>query len=138
MNRRIATTLSIVAAAGAMTVAAGCGSSSSADVPTAAEMKGTWTFSARGFEGGRPVSQTGTINVNTVDGPGFGGYEVWKSATGESGRLPINGVISPNGDVLITDTYAEITGTLSGGTFSGQYAETGPDGAALNVTGTKN
>ena len=43
----------------------------------------------------------------------------------------------PDGEILITDEDGFYEGTLENGTFTGQYAESGSDATALNVTWTK-
>ena len=49
----------------------------------------------------------------------------------------MQGVIAPNGTILITDEDGSYTGTLANGVFTSQYAESGDDSSALNVTWTK-
>jgi hypothetical protein len=138
MKRTLATALAIVGAATAVTVVAGCGSDSSAEVPTGADMRGTWIQSGSGYEQGKPVTWSNQILVvEEAEGQGFTGYKEYTPEGKPTQRETINGAIAPNGDILITDEDGHIEGTLSNGMLSGQYAEIGDDAAAVNVELTK-
>lgn len=137
MNRKLTITMAATLAAASITIAAGCGGDS-AQVPTAADLKGTWTQKAAGFEQGKAVTWSNqTIVIDTVDSQGFAGFKEYTPPGGSPQREAINGVIAPDGDILITDEDGFIEGTYADGVITGQYAETGADSAAMNVTITK-
>lgn len=45
----------------------------------------------------------------------------------------INGVVGSHGDILYTYSDGSFEGVLQDGVMTGQYAEVGPDGTAVNV-----
>lgn len=71
-----------------------------------------------------------------MDEQGFAGVKEY-GPPGSRQKEAINGVIAPDGDILITDEDGFIEGTYADGVITGQYAETGADSAAMNVTITK-
>ena len=75
--------------------------------------------------------------VTEATGQGFTGYKEYTPEDGQPQKETINGVIAPDGDILITDDDGFTEGTLSGTTFSGQYAQVGEDSTAMNVEWTK-
>ena len=143
MNRTLTASIAALAAAASITIAAGCGSSDSAEVPTGADMKGTWVHSATGYDNGEFESEQGDINITAVvidraNGQAFAGYKRYTPAGGGSPQKEaMQGVIAPDGTILITDEDGSYTGTLANGVFTSQYAESGADSAAMNVTWTK-
>ena len=138
MNRHLTTALAVTCAAALITVAAGCGSSSSAEVPTGADMKGTWTSTGSGYENGKAVTwQPSTIIIDKAVGQAFSGNEKYTASGGAVFREPIQGVIAPDGDILIVEEDGFYEGTLENGVFTGQYAEIGDEPTAMNVTMTK-
>ena len=140
MNRHLTTALAVTCAAALITVAAGCGSSSSAEVPTGADMKGTWTSTGSGYENGKVetwVRGTGTIIIDKAVGQAFSGNEKYTASGGVVFREPIQGVIEPDGDILIVEEDGFYEGNLENGVFTGEYAEIGDEPTALNVTLTK-
>lgn len=137
MKRTLATALAIAGAATAITLAVGCGSSST-EVPTGADMKGTWTVqSSEGFEGGKPSTLDGRLVITQAKGQGFAGYKTYTDA--EDGGTPkvlketINGAIASDGDILYTDDDGFFEGVLQDGVMTGQYTEIGQDSTAMNV-----
>lgn len=138
MNRHLTTALAVTCAAALITVAAGCGSSSSAEVPTGADMKGTWTSTGSGYENGKAVTwQSSTIIIDKAVGQAFSGNEKYTASGGVVFKEPIQGVIAPDGDILIVEEDGFYEGTLENGVFTGQYAEIGDEPTAMNVTLTK-
>lgn len=138
MNRHLTTALAVTCAAALITVAAGCGSSSSAEVPTGADMKGTWTSTGSGYEDGKAVTwQSSTIIIDKAVGQAFSGNEKYTGSGGVVFKEPIQGVIAPDGDILIVEEDGFSEGTLENGVFTGQYAEIGDEPTAMNVTMTK-
>ncbi len=138
MNRHLTTALAVTCAAALITVAAGCGSSSSAEVPTGADMKGTWTSTGSGYEDGKAVTwQSSTIIIDKAVGQAFSGNQKYTASRGVVLREPIQGVIAPDGDILIIEEDGFYEGTLENGVFTGQYAEMGDEPTAVNVTMTK-
>lgn len=143
MKRTLATVLAVAGAAAAITVATGCGSGGSADVPTGADMKGTWTIqSSEGFEKGKPggLSPDSRLVITMAKGQGFGGYKTYNDAS-EGGttvvKETINGAIGSDGEILYTDRDGFFEGVLQDGVMTGQYAEVGADGTAVNVAYVK-
>lgn len=138
MNTKFTIGVAATLAAASITIAAGCGGGS-AEAPTAADLKGTWTQSGAGFEQGKAVTWNNqTIVIETADGQGFTGFKEYTPSGGSSPQKEaINGVIAPDGDILITDEDGFIEGTYADGVITGQYAETGADNSAVNVTLTK-
>ncbi len=100
---------------------------------------GTWDQTGAGFEGGVPSVWTDQILIiTTADEQGFTGYKEFAKGDGETVQEAVNGVISPTGDILITDEDGFFRGTLSDGVISGQYAEASEDdSAAMNVVLTR-
>ena len=141
MKRTLATVLAVAGAAAAITVTTGCGSGGSAEVPTGADMKGTWVQTATGYDNGKLDSWKGDAAGNIVfdkaDGQSFAGYKTYTPPEGGAVKETMQGVIAPDGDILITDEDGFYEGTLANGTFTGQYAESGADATAMNVTWTK-
>ncbi len=141
MNRTLTASIAALAAAASITIAAGCGSSDSAEVPTGADMKGTWVQTATGYDNGKLDSWKGDAAGNIVfdkaSGQSFTGYKTYTPPEGGAVKETMQGVIAPDGDILITDEDGFFEGTLENGTFTGQYAEMGADSAAMNVTWTK-
>ena len=142
MNRTLLASVAALAAAASITIAAGCGSSSdTAEVPTGADMKGTWVQTATGYDNGKLDSWKGDAAGNIVfdkaSGQSFTGYKTYTPPEGGAVKETMQGVIAPDGDILITDQDGFYEGTLENGTFTGQYAESGSDATALNVTWTK-
>ena len=141
MNRTLRTSIVALAAAASITLAAGCGSSDSAEVPTGADMKGTWVQTATGYDNGTLSSWTsnpaGDIVFDEASGQSFAGYKTYDPPEGPPVKEAMQGVIAPDGDILITDQDGFYEGTIENGTFTGQYAEMGDDSAAMNVTWTK-
>jgi hypothetical protein len=141
MNRTLLTSIAALAAAASITIAAGCGSSDSASVPTGADMKGTWVQTATGYDNGELDSwkgdAAGNIVIDKASGQSFTGYKTYTPPEGGPVKETMQGVIAPDGDILITDQDGFYEGTLENGTFTAQYAETGDDATAENVTWTK-
>lgn len=141
MKRALATALAIPGATTAITIAAGCGSSDSvAEVPTGADLKGTWTItSSEGFKKGKPgtLAADSRIVITQAKGQGFGGYTTYTDAEGggapTQAKETINGAIASDGDILFVDDDGFFEGVLKDGVMTGQYAEVGADGTAMNV-----
>ncbi|AQT80280.1 hypothetical protein B1R94_14930 [Mycolicibacterium litorale] len=134
MNRAVFATLGTVAA---LTVGA-CSTHSAAPAPTGSDLKGTWVQSGAGFEKGGPVTWVNqTVVIDKAEGQGFAGYKEYTREGEQPQRETVNGVVSSDGDILITDNDGTFRGKLVNGTVTGQYAEMGPDGAAMNVELTK-
>lgn len=130
-------TLAALGAVAALTLSA-CSSHSSAPAPTGSDLKGTWTQSGAGFEKGGPVTWVNqTLVINKADGQGFAGYKEYTREGEQPQKETVNGVVSSDGDILMTDNDGTFRGKLVDGKVQGQYAETGADGAAINVELTK-
>lgn len=139
MKRSLTTALAIAGATTAIALATGCGSSdSSVEVPTGADLKGTWTIqSSEGFEKGKPatLSPDGRLVITLAKGQGFGGYKTYTDADegGAAVKETLNGAIAPDGDILYVDEDGFFEGVLEDGVMTGQYTEVGADGTAMNV-----
>lgn len=138
MNRKLTIAMAATLAAASITIAAGCGGDS-AQVPTGADMKGSWAQAGTGFEKGAPITwdNRDAVVIDKADGQSFGGYKQYTPPGGTPQRERVNGVIAPDGDILITDEDGFLEGTYADGVITGQYAETGADNSAVNVTLTK-
>jgi hypothetical protein len=142
MKRTLATVLAVAGTATALGIAAGCGSSD-AQVPTGADLKGTWTIVASaGSDQGKlsSLSSDSAIVITAARGQAFAGYKTYtddESGTVRTVREPINGAIAADGDILMTEEDGIFTGTLEDGVLRGQYAEVGPDNTAMNVEYTQ-
>lgn len=130
MTRAALATLGVVA-----TLAIGaCSSHSAAPAPTGSDLKGTWVQSGSGFEKGAPVTWTNqTLVIDKADGQGFAGYKEYTREGEPPQKETVNGVVSSDGDILMTDNDGTFRGRLVDGKVQGQYAEMGADGAAINV-----
>ena len=139
MTKTLLTSIAALAAAASITIAAGCGSSSdSAEVPTGADLKGTWIQAGDGYERGvrvTPENQgfAATVVIAEADGQGFTGYKEYTDPGEKPQREVLHGVIGLDGDILITDEDGFFTGKLLDGKIRGQFAEIGSDAAAINV-----
>ena len=133
-------TVSALACAGAavIAVAAGCGPGPAAKVPTATDLKGTWSQAGDGYERGARVTPENkgfeaTVVIAEADGQGFTGYKEHTDPGEEPQREVLHGVVGLDGEILITDEDGFFTGKLVDGKIRGQYAEIGKDAAAINV-----
>ncbi len=139
MNRRMATAIAALGAAATITVAAGCGSDS-ASVPTGEEMKGTYVVAGEGYEQGKPQkwdNPDSTIVIDMANGQAFAGSKTYVDAEGQKQSYKVNGVIAPDGDILITEPDGFFEGTYADGVITGQYAEMGDTAQAMNATFTR-
>lgn len=137
MNRALLAPIAALAAAVSITVAAGCGGDS-APVPSGNDVKGTWNQAGEGFAKGEPyTSGSRVVVIDQAKGQAFGGYKEFTPPGGTPQREVVNGVIAPDGDILITDEDGFFEGTYADGVMTGQYAETGDDNAAVNLTLTR-
>ncbi|WP_216900614.1 hypothetical protein [Synechococcus sp. CCY 9618] len=138
MGFRISSLFTAVSMAAAVTLGAGCQANPAARVPSAGELKGTWAQTGTGYEQGRPVSwENQTLVVEEAEGQGFTGYKTYQREGEPAQKEVLNGVIAPNGDILITDEDGVFRGRFLDDTIQGQYAEVGADSAAINVQLTR-
>lgn len=134
MKRLISATVAAVGAGVVLTAVAGCGSDSSASVPTGADLKGTWSQSGAGFEKGVPVTwENQAVVIEKADGQGFAGFKEYTREGGKTQREAVNGVVGLDGNILFVDQDGKFEGRLIDGKLQGQYAEVGDDAAAINV-----
>lgn len=140
MNRRIATAIAALGAAATITVAAGCGSSDSASVPTGEELKGTYVIAGEGYADGKPQkwdNPNSTMVIDMANGQAFAGSKSYVNSEGQKQSYKVNGVIAPDGEILITEPDAFFEGTYADGVITGQYGEMGDDAMAANITYTR-
>ncbi len=134
MRRTISTAFAAVGAAALVITLAACGSDSSVQVPTGEDLKGTWAQSGAGYERGAPVTwENQTVVIEEADGQGFAGYKEYTQKGEQPKKEDVNGVVGPDGNVLIVDEDGTFRGRLVDGKLTGQYAEVGEDAAAINV-----
>jgi len=102
-------------------------------------MKGSWAQAGSGFEKRAPITwnDRDAMVIDKADGRAFSGYQQYTPPGGTPQREVVNGVIAPDGDILVTDEDGFFEGTYSDGMITRQYAETGADNSAVNVTFTK-
>lgn len=140
MSRTLAILLSIAVAAALVTISAGCGESSgSSEVPSGADLEGTWIVKASaGYDQGKPstFSDDSRLVIDKAEGQAFAGYKAYTDD--ENGaptlvREVVNGAIAANGEILITDEDGFFEGTLQDGVMTGRYAELGEDNTAMTV-----
>ena len=103
-------------------------------VPTGADLQGTWAQTGAGFERGRSVKWAQTVVIEKADGQGFAGFKQYTQDGGPTHRESINGVIGLDGHILFVDDDGTFRGRLIKGKLQGQYAEVGKDPAAVNLT----
>ena len=134
MRLRISIALTAAVTALLVTIGAGCASNSSESVPTGAELIGTWQQTGAGYERGESVIWVDQVVViEAADGQGFTGFkEYTKEGQGPQQEI-VNGVIAPNGDILITDEDGFFRGRLEDETILGQHVEVGDDSSAINL-----
>ncbi len=128
------TILAAIGAGAVIAAVAGCGTDSSAPVPTAADLKGTWLQTGTGYEMGVPVIwENQTVVIEKVDGQRFAGFKEYTREGEQPKKEMVNGVVGLNGDILMVDEDGSFRGRLIDGKVQGQYAEVGSDAAAINV-----
>ncbi|MEA5443849.1 hypothetical protein [Cyanobium gracile] len=134
MRFRISAAFTVVGAAALITLGAGCRADSSAQVPAAADLKGTWAQTGAGFERGQPVTwDNQTVVIEAAEGQGFAGFKEYTREGEPPQKEKLNGVIGSNGDILITDEDGQFHGRFVDGKILGQYAEVGDDSAAITI-----
>lgn len=130
MRRTISTAFAAVGAAVVVITVGARGADSSAQVPTGEDLKGTWAQSGAGYEKGTSVIwENQTVVIEEADGQGFAGHKEYTPPQKEN----VNGVVGPDGSVLIVDEDGTFQGRLVDGKLQGQYAGVGGDAAAINV-----
>ena len=147
---RTSTSAAIAAAAVAFLTAltAGCAAGSNTTAPDALKgetLKGTWTYSATGFERGAPETwKDETMVVESADGQKFTGYFEFPTdgepdGAGAPGqktmREQFTGVVTPAGDILIADADGRLEMKMSDGKLYGQYTDGNP--TVMNVEMTR-
>lgn len=129
--------LSAIGAAALITIGAGCGTESS-QVPTGADLKGTWVQTGAGYENGDSVTwENQTVVIDEADGQGFAGFKEYTREGGQPQKEVVNGVIGLDGEILMVDGDGRFEGRLIDDKLQGQYDEIGADGAAMNVELTR-
>lgn len=132
--KHLIATVAVLGVAVAVAATAGCSGSSATKIPTGAELKGTWSQSGSGYGMGVPdIWQDVTVVVTEADGQAFTGFKEHAERDQAPKKETVNGVVGVDGDILITDEDGIFRGRLVDGKIVGQYAEVGPDNAALNV-----
>lgn len=124
----------VCALAAGAAISAGSACAADTSVPTGADLRGTWTQNGAGYENGVPVTwENQTVVIDEADGQGFAGFKEYTREGEPPQREIVNGVIGPDGNILIVDEDGRFEGRLVDGTLRGQYAEIGDDPGAINV-----
>ena len=98
------------------------------------DLEGTWIQSGKGFEQGQSITwDNQKIVIETTDESGFAGYKEFTRDEGLQ-RETLNGVLGPDGLVVISDTDGFYEGRFINGNFVGIYIETGEDSTVMHVT----
>lgn len=137
----ISSALSLAAAAATICLTAGCSTAPQPKTLSGAELKGTWMYSATGFERGKPETwKANTMVVESADGQNFTGYFEFPTdnepdgmgAPGEKTmRETFNGVVTAGGDILIVDRDGRLEMKMFDGKMQGQYTDGNP--TVMNV-----
>lgn len=105
-------------------VVSGCGAGTSAEVPAAKDLIGTWAQTGAGFEEGKPVTwKDQTLVVEAAEGQGFAGFKEYHNEGEDPQKEAVNGAVGVNGDIRIVDEDGFFVGRLLDGKILGQYIE---------------
>lgn len=121
MKIRFAAVLSglVVAATGS-----GCAGETSAKVPAAEDLMGTWAQTGSGFEEGKPVTwKDQTLVIDQADGQGFAGFKEYHNQGEDPQKEVFNGAVGFDGEIRIVDEDGIFVGRLVDGKVLGQYVE---------------
>ena len=134
-NARIRfTILAAVGAAVTVSVLAGCAGDTSADVPTGADLEGSWDQTGVGYEMGSPVTWTEqTLVIEEAEGQGFGGFKEYTPDGEEPQKEIVSGVVGVDGEIKMVDEDGFFEGRMVEGKILGLYVESGADNGAVNV-----
>jgi hypothetical protein len=134
--RRSMKLLKSTALAAVLTIGAvsGCGAGTSAKVPDAKDLIGTWAQTGAGFREGKPVTWETTVVVETVEGQGFTGFKEYDNEGEDPQKEVVNGAVGVNGDIRIADEDGLFVGRLVDGKIVGQHVEVSKgESQVLNV-----
>jgi hypothetical protein len=121
MKLLISTALAALLTVGGLS---GCSADTSAKVPAAKELVGTWAQKAAGYEEGEPVVwKDQTLVIEKSEGQGFGGFKDYHNEGEDPQKEIVNGAVGVDGDIRIVDEDGFFTGRLVDGKILGQYIE---------------
>ena len=121
MKQLISTALAALFTVGGLS---GCSADTSAKVPAAKDLIGTWAQTGAGFEEGEPVVwKDQTLVIEKSEGQGFGGFKEYHNEGEDPQKENVNGAVAVDGDIRIVDDDGFFTGRLVDGKILGQYIE---------------
>ena len=121
MKLLISTALAALLTVGGLS---GCSADTSAKVPAAKDLVGTWAQTGAGYEEGEPVVwKDQTLVIEKSEGQGFGGFKEYHNEGEDPQKEIVNGAVGVDGDIRIVDEDGFFTGRLVDGKILGQYIE---------------
>ena len=136
-TQRPMTILKITSLAALLTVGAvsGCAAETSAKIPAAKDLIGTWSVTTAGFEGGKHESHKSQWVVEAAEGQAFLGFKEYQDPGEDPQKEVLNGAVGVDGDIRIADSDGFFTGRMTDGKILGQYIEAkdAADSAVLNI-----
>jgi hypothetical protein len=132
MKLLISTALAALLTAGAVS---GCGAETSAKIPAAKDLIGTWAQTGAGYEEGTPVTwKDQTLVVEAAEGQGFVGFKEYHNEGEDPQKEVINGAVGVDGDIRIADDDGFFVGRLVDGKILGQFTKVAKgESQVLNV-----
>lgn len=135
-NRRIQL-LTSTALVALLTIGAvsGCAADTSAKIPAAKDLIGTWSVTQAGFEAGKYESGNSQWVVEAAEGQAFVGFKEYQDPGEDPQKEVLNGAIGVDGDIRIADSDGFFAGRMKDGKIIGQYIEAkdAADSTVLNV-----
>ena len=113
----------------------GCAAETSAKIPAAKDLIGSWSGSLAGFEGGKHQSGQSQWVVEAAEGQAFVGFKEYQDAGKDPQKEVFNGAVGVDGDIRIADSDGFFAGRMIDGKILGQYVENkdAADSAVLNI-----
>jgi hypothetical protein len=123
--RRSMKLLKSTALAAVLTIGAvsGCAAETSAKIPAAKDLIGTWSVTGAGFEGGKYESGKGEWVIEAAEGQAFLGFKEYQDPGEDPQKEVFSGAVGVDGDIRIADGDGFFTGRMTDGKILGQYIE---------------